>query len=63
MGLGNFTGVPGMTLPVGYDDKGLPIALQVMSSWWNEHVMLRVAHTVEGFVSKKKPQVHYNLLK
>ncbi|KAL9968688.1 hypothetical protein ACROYT_G020806 [Oculina patagonica] len=62
MGLGNFTGIPGMTLPVGYDDKGLPIALQVMSSWWNEHVMLRVAHTVEGFVSKKKPQVHYNLL-
>lgn len=62
MGIGNFTGVPGMTLPVGYDDKGLPIALQIMSSWWNEHVMLRVAHAVEGSVSKKKPHVHYNLL-
>ncbi|KAJ7363457.1 hypothetical protein OS493_009611 [Desmophyllum pertusum] len=62
MALGNFTGVPGMTLPVGYDDKGLPIALQIMSSWWNEHTMLRVAHTAEGFLAKKKPQVHYNLL-
>jgi len=62
MGIGNFTGVPGMTLPVGYDEEGLPIALQIMSSWWNEHIMLRVAHTAEGFVSKKKPQVHYNLL-
>lgn len=62
MGIGNFTGVPGMTLPVGYDDQGLPIALQIMSSWWNEHTMLRVAHAAEGFVTKKKPQVHYSLL-
>ena len=62
MALGNFTGIPGMTLPVGYDDHGLPIALQIMSSWWNEHVMLRVAHAAEGFVAKKKPQVYYNLL-
>lgn len=51
-----------MTLPIGYDDHGLPIALQIMSSWWNEHVMLRVAHAAEGFVAKKKPQVYYNLL-
>lgn len=62
MGIGNFTGVPGMTLPVGYDDQGLPIALQIMSSWWNEHTMLRVAHAAEGFVTKKKPQVYYSLL-
>lgn len=62
MGIGNFTGVPGMTLPVGYDDQGLPIALQIMSSWWNEHTMLRVAHAAEGFVTKRKPQVHYSLL-
>lgn len=51
-----------MTLPVGYDEKGLPIALQIISSWWNEHIMLRVAHKAEGFVPKEKPQVHYNLL-
>lgn len=62
MGLANFTGIPGLTLPVGYDDHGLPIALQVMSSWWNEHVLLRVSHAAEGFTAKKKPQVHYNLL-
>lgn len=62
MGIGNLTGVPGMTLPVGYDDQGLPIALQIMSSWWNEHTMLRVAHAAEGFVIKRKPQVHYSLL-
>lgn len=62
MGIGNLTGVPAMTLPVGYDDQGLPIALQIMSAWWNEHIMLRVAHASEGFVPRRKPQVHYNLL-
>ena len=62
MSLANFTGIPGLTLPVGYDDHGLPIALQVMSSWWNEHVLLRVSHAAEGFTPKTKPQVHYNLL-
>lgn len=62
MSMANFTGVPGLTLPVGYDDLGLPIGLQIMSSWWNEHVLLRVAHAAEGFLSKKKPQVYYSLL-
>ena len=51
-----------MTLPVGYDDGGLPIGLQIMTSWWNEHLMLRVAHAAEEFVTKKRPQVYYNLL-
>lgn len=62
MGLANFTGIPGMTLPVGYDNRGLPIGLQIMTSWWNEHVMLRVAHAAEGFVTRKRPQVYYSLL-
>lgn len=61
-GFANFTGIPAMTLPVGYDDGGLPIGLQIMTSWWNEHLMLRVAHAAEGFVTKKRPQVYYNLL-
>ncbi|XP_015759129.1 PREDICTED: fatty acid amide hydrolase-like [Acropora digitifera] len=61
-GFANFTGIPAMTLPVGYDDGGLPIGLQIMTSWWNEQLMLRVAHAAEGFVTKKRPQVYYNLL-
>ena len=60
--LGNLSGIPGITLPVGYDDKGLPISLQVMSAWWREHVMLRVAMAAEGFVTKRQPEVHYSLL-
>jgi Asp-tRNA(Asn)/Glu-tRNA(Gln) amidotransferase A subunit family amidase len=62
MALGNLTGIPCMTLPVGYDVNGLPISLQVMSGWWQEHVMLRVAHTCEGFVEHKRPEVYYDIL-
>ena len=61
MALGNLTGIPGMTFPVGYDVDGLPISLQVMSGWWLEHVMLRVAKTCEGFVEHQRPEVYYDI--
>ncbi|XP_048577775.1 fatty acid amide hydrolase isoform X1 [Nematostella vectensis] len=62
MQLGNLTGVPCMTLPVGYDGNGLPISLQVMSGWWQEHKMLRVAHACENVLEKKQPQVYRDML-
>ncbi|CAB4027019.1 Hypothetical predicted protein, partial [Paramuricea clavata] len=60
--LGNITGVPGVVVPVGYNDQGLPIGVQVMTSWWEEHVALRVAHSLEGLAPRKEPQVHFNIL-
>lgn len=62
MSLGNLTGIPGMTLPIGYDDNGLPISLQIMSGWWQEHVMLRVAKATEGLIDRRQPEVYYNIL-
>ncbi|XP_031562429.1 fatty acid amide hydrolase-like [Actinia tenebrosa] len=63
MSLGNLTGIPGMTFPVGYDVNDLPISLQVMSGWWQEHMMLRVANTCEGLVEHQKPQVYYDIMR
>ncbi|XP_028411600.1 fatty acid amide hydrolase-like isoform X2 [Dendronephthya gigantea] len=60
--LGNLTGVPGVVVPVGYDDQGLPIGVQVMTSWWEEHVALRVAHCLEGLVERKEPKVYFDIL-
>ena len=63
MVLGNLTGIPCMVVPVSYDRNGLPIGVQIMTSWWNESVMLRVAHATEGFLrDRKEPQVHYKIL-
>ena len=60
--LGNFTGIPSVVVPVGYDKEGLPIGLQIMGRWWEEHVILRVAHAVENGIEYKPPIVHCNPL-
>ncbi|MCC6905753.1 MAG: amidase [Anaerolineae bacterium] len=59
---GNFTGLPALTFPAGYDSKGLPIGCQVMGRPWEEHTLLRIAHVAGGFIERRAPQVHYDLL-
>lgn len=44
----NLTGCPAMTLPMGFDRQGLPIAIQVASGHWRESDMLRVARAYEA---------------
>ena len=56
--LGNFTGIPSVVVLVGYDKEGLPIGLQIMGRWWEEHVILRVANAVENGIEYKPPIVH-----
>ena len=60
--LANLTGIPGVVVPVDYDKDGLPISLQIMGRWWEEHVILRVAYAVENGVEYKPPVVHCNPL-
>lgn len=43
----NLTGCPAMTVPMGFNREGLPIALQVASGNWRESDMLRVARAYE----------------
>ena len=44
----NLTGCPAMTLPMGFNRKGLPIAIQISSGHWRESDMLRVARAYEA---------------
>jgi Asp-tRNA(Asn)/Glu-tRNA(Gln) amidotransferase A subunit family amidase len=57
----NMTGHPAISFPVGYDNLGLPIGLQAIGRYWEEHVLLRLAHAAEQFVERKPPQVYYKL--
>ncbi|MFO1414896.1 MAG: Asp-tRNA(Asn)/Glu-tRNA(Gln) amidotransferase subunit GatA [Burkholderiales bacterium] len=41
---GNLTGVPGISIPCGFDRRGLPIGLQVQSNYFTEAKLLNVAH-------------------
>jgi len=40
----NLAGLPGMSLPCGFDAQGLPIGLQLVGNYFDEARMLNVAH-------------------
>ena len=43
----NLAGIPGISVPCGFDQKGLPIGLQLMASHLQEQVLFRAAYSVE----------------
>ena len=43
----NLTGLPAISVPCGFDRKGLPIGLQIAGRPFDEHAVLRVAHAWE----------------
>ena len=43
----NLAGLPGMTVPCGADDKGLPIGLQLIGDCFQEKKIIRAAYTYE----------------
>jgi len=59
---GNLTGLPAITFPVGYTQKGLPIGLQAMGRAWDEVTLLRLALASEKVVERKAPQIHFKIL-
>jgi aspartyl-tRNA(Asn)/glutamyl-tRNA(Gln) amidotransferase subunit A len=51
----NLAGLPGIAVPTGQDDKGLPLGLQLIGRPWEEADLLNVAYSLEqsaGFVAK-----------
>jgi len=40
----NLAGLPGMSIPCGFDEKGLPVGLQVVGDYFSEAKMLGIAH-------------------
>jgi aspartyl-tRNA(Asn)/glutamyl-tRNA(Gln) amidotransferase subunit A len=55
--LGNLTGLPAGTAPIGLDSKGLPIGLQIVGDAWDEPTVLSVLAHLEriGLAKVKKP--------
>jgi aspartyl-tRNA(Asn)/glutamyl-tRNA(Gln) amidotransferase subunit A len=46
-GIGNLTGVPGVSVPVGIHPTGLPIGLQLLAPWGGEELLLDAAEHIE----------------
>ncbi|XP_057495987.1 fatty acid amide hydrolase [Actinidia eriantha] len=61
----NLLGLPAISVPVGYDKKGLPIGLQLIGRPWGEASILRLAAAVEELCAerKKRPMSFYDNLK
>jgi len=47
----NLAGLPAISLPCGFDKKGLPIGMQIMAKPFNDAVVLRCAYTYEQAIN------------
>jgi aspartyl-tRNA(Asn)/glutamyl-tRNA(Gln) amidotransferase subunit A len=55
----NLAGVPGLAFPVGFDDGGLPVGMQLMGRHFGEATLLQMAHAYQQATDwhMKKPTV------
>ena len=55
----NLAGIPGMSVPCGFNVQGLPIGMQLQAAHLNEDILLRAAHNLEqrAGVAGKKPVI------
>ncbi|MBR1866687.1 MAG: Asp-tRNA(Asn)/Glu-tRNA(Gln) amidotransferase subunit GatA, partial [Lachnospiraceae bacterium] len=51
----NLAGLPGISLPCGYDSKGLPVGLQLLGKHFDEKSMIRVAYAFEQTREYQRP--------
>ncbi|CAI2181983.1 3302_t:CDS:10 [Funneliformis geosporum] len=59
--LANFSGVPAVSVPAGYDDNNLPIGLQFIAKWYDEATLLRIAKTSEEILGNRRRKPSGNL--
>ncbi|HSM24998.1 MAG TPA: Asp-tRNA(Asn)/Glu-tRNA(Gln) amidotransferase subunit GatA [Anaerolineaceae bacterium] len=43
----NLAGVPGLAFPVGFDQKGLPVGMQLMGPHFKEETLIQMVHTYQ----------------
>jgi len=51
----NLAGIPGLSLPCGFSQEGLPIGLQIQAPYFQEARLLNLAHTLEQELAVKRP--------
>jgi len=55
----NLAGIPGMSVPCGFSQVGLPIGLQILGAHFSEETLLKVAYNFEQATEfhKRKPEL------
>lgn len=49
-GPGSLAGVPGVTIPCGYDKNGVPLGLAIDGAFWSDRRLLHVGAALEGLL-------------
>ena len=49
----NLAGLPGISVPVGMDQKGLPVGMQLIGNAFAEKTLIRAAYTYECAAGKE----------
>jgi aspartyl-tRNA(Asn)/glutamyl-tRNA(Gln) amidotransferase subunit A len=44
---GAFGQIPGLSIPCGFSNSGLPVGMQLEAAWWQEPLLLRVGHSFQ----------------
>ncbi|MBN2043835.1 MAG: amidase [Anaerolineales bacterium] len=57
----NLTGLPAISFPVGYNQEGLPLSMQLMGRPWDEKTLFGMALRAEQVTVRQKPTWHYDL--
>jgi aspartyl-tRNA(Asn)/glutamyl-tRNA(Gln) amidotransferase subunit A len=57
----NLAGIPGISIPCGFDETGLPVGLQILASAFAEDKLLRIARMYEKVTEwyKKEPDINH----
>ena len=58
----NLTGHPAISFPVGYNAQGMPIGMQAIGKYWEEHLLFRIAHQAEKVSEHPLPKIFYKIL-
>ena len=54
----SLAGLPGMVVPAGLNDQGLPLGLQIIGRHWDEETVFKVAGVIENLANfTAKPQI------
>jgi Asp-tRNA(Asn)/Glu-tRNA(Gln) amidotransferase A subunit family amidase len=52
-GIANLAGIPAISIPVGHDGDGLPIALQLLAAWGRDELLLDAAEALERATERR----------